>query len=253
MMGYMEWSDAPCRRSVCNGRKEVCGVNFCAVSIFQGERTPEFLLRRRLKKAAELLRRRGICQAVFPESFSYGDVFAKCGVFPIDVLPLCRALAPELAWSAAEARGIGAARARIAVCGDRLTAELAWTVTRLCMRSRYLLLAAPDRDGAFCRRVRREYGAALVQTVDAGQIAAADVCLLFSPREAWQGGNTVLRLYHGADLPPVCLRLLERPERIPPACDRMQMLAALYAADAIRREQISGEILSNVPLGDPTA
>ena len=241
MMGYLEWSDTPCRGGVSFGERNICGVYFYAAKVFCGERTPAFLLRQRLKKAAQTLRRRNIGQAVFPEPFSNLGLFEKYGVLPVNTLPLYQALAPELAWSAAETHGLTAARARIAVCGDRLNEELANTVTRLCTRSRYLLLAAPDRDGAFCRRLRREYGAALVQTKDPAQIAGADICILFSPREI-SSDSTILRVYRGAEFPKALLGLFKAPERIPAGCSVPQMLAALYAAGAVRREEISAGV-----------
>lgn len=253
MTGYVEWGDAPCRGGVCYRKEKICGTYFYTVVISRGERTPEFLLFPRLKKAARELHRRGIGRAVFPSDFSYGALFERYGVLPVEVMPLFRALAPELAWSAVRVQGLGLASARIAVCGDRLTSELAWTVTQLCMRSRYILLAVPDRDGAFCRKLRREYGAALVQTEDADQIAGADACILFSPRKNLRTCHMVLRLYRAAPLPPVSLRLMEEQVRIPPECDSMQMLAVLYEAGVIRREQISVEVLSNAPGGGSMA
>lgn len=253
MTGYVEWSDVPCRGGVCYRNKEICGVYFYAAMIFKGEKTPELLLHRRLKKAAKALRHRGVSYAVFPEGFSCTEIFAECGVLPVEMLPLCRALAPELAWSAARNCGISPAAARIAVCGDHLTSELAWTVTQLCMRSRYILLAAPDHEGTFCRRLRREYGVALVQTEDAVQIAEADICVLFSPREDLQTTHAVLRLYRNAALPSIRLRVLEEKERIPPACNQIQMIAALYAAGVIQREQISVEMLPNASGTDTIA
>ena len=60
-------------------------------------------------------------------------------------------------------------------------------------------------------------------------------------------------MYRGAEFPKALLGLFKAPERIPAGCSVPQMLAALYAAGAVRREEISAEILSNPPYKDTTA
>lgn len=247
MTGYVEWSGEPGRGRIACCDRKIFDVRFCAAAICRTERTPEFLIRRRLAGAARVLRRCGVSTAVFPEPFAYAQIFMRRGIFPVEVCPLLRALAPELVQSAVKNRGLDMRTAIIAVCGERITSELAWTATRLCRQSRYVLLAAPDPDGAFCRRIRREYGAALVQTKDSGRIAGADVCVQFSPECGPCPGGVVLPLYRGAVLPPIRLRLREGEERLMGVCNRMQVLAALYAEGAVRPEQIAAEILPKVP------
>ena len=253
MTGYVEWSEEPGRgRVVCCDRK-IFDVRFRAAVIYRTEKTPEFLLRRRLAGAAKALRRCRVGAAVFPETFAYTQIFTRWGIFPVEVCPLLRALAPELVQSAVKNRGLNMQTAIIAVCGERITSELAWTATRLCQQSRYVLLAAPDPDGAFCRRIRREYGVALVQTKDPGRIAGADICVQFSPECPPCPGGVVLPLYRGAVLPPIRLRLREGEERLVGVCNRMQVLAALYADGAVLPEQIAAETLPGVPEESGTA
>lgn len=144
MTGYVEWSADPCRGGVRCCPREILQTRFYAVSVYRGENTPSFLLRCRLRKAARALRRQGVSRAVFPAGFSAFEVFQAAGVQPTAILPLLRALAPELACCAVREAGRSPADARIAVCGPRLTSELAWAAEQLCLRSRYLLLAAPD-------------------------------------------------------------------------------------------------------------
>lgn len=253
MTGYVEWSGEPCRGGVACCDRKIFDVRFRTAAIYRTERTPEFLLRRRLAGAAKALRRCGVSAAVFPETFAYTQIFMRWGIFPVEICPLLRALAPELVHSAVKNRGLNMQTAIIAICGERITSELAWTATRLCRQSRYVLLAAPDPDGAFCRRIRREYGAALVQTKDPGRIAESDVCVQFSPESAPCPGGMVLPLYRGAVLPPIRLRLREGGERLVGVSNQMQVLAALYADGAIQPEQIAAEILTNVPKESDTA
>jgi hypothetical protein len=217
--------------------REILRLPFWETVLPGGERTPPFLLRRRCRDAARQLQRAGVTRAVFPEQFPFFPEFARAGIYPADSLPLYRAMTGELVQAALRGRPGGAP---VAVCADRLTAELRQVVTDLCIRNRYVLLAAPDRNGVFCRQIRREYGAPLVQAENGEQLRSAAVVVLFSPRPGGFSQQTVLELYPGGTLPPFRLALDGEAEtQLPADCDRAQLLGALWAAGAIRRGEVT--------------
>ena len=153
------------------------------------------------------------------------------GVFPVETLPLWRALAAELAWRELQRRGVPAGS--VAVRADALTGEVRRTVEALLRRCRTVSLDAPDPEGAYARALRRSLGAAL-RTGDAG----AEVRLLFVRREPERAGD--IPLYPGAEGPKAALRLPEKWEaRLPEGTQREQIAAALLAAGRLRREEIA--------------
>lgn len=238
MFGYVEWTQENGR--IAAEETEILNLRFWSVAIPRKAGTPEFLLRRRCESAARRLQRLGVTRAVFPENFTQWDAFSKYGIRPTDPLPLYRALAAQLVQCALDSRTLSERTAVVAVRSDRLTMEVQQAVTELCVRNRYVLLDAPDRDGDLCRRLRREYGVPLVQTGDAEQLGRADVAVCFSPVADRGAGQTVLELYPGGVLPRGRLTLSpERETQIPAGCNRRQLLAALRIAGAVRTGQIT--------------
>ena len=127
----------------------------------------------------------------------------------------------------------------VAVYARRITEDVRRTVTDLCVRNRYVILASPEHDDTFCRRLRREYGVPLVQTEDPGQLVKAAVLVRFSGEVACRPGQEVIDLFPGGS--PVPEELILSPElesRIPVGCHRLQMLSALYGGGGIRTGQI---------------
>jgi hypothetical protein len=241
MFGFVEWTaDAAQRRSVRFRQRTVLGLRFCGVSVLRRDRTPEWLLRRRCASAAARLQKLGVTRAVFPESFPCAEVFLRSGIRPMETLPLYRAKAAELVRADMEARGLSSGSAVIAVCGKSMTAELQQAATELCIRNRYVMLYVPGEGERLCRRLRREYGAALVLAEDPEQLSRADVRVLFDRQEAVpRGGAAVLELYDGGKTPDLrfCLPA-EREEQLPAGCDCTQLLAALCEAGALRPGQV---------------
>lgn len=240
MFGFIQWTEQKQHRTAAVREKEVLRLRMWEAALPRREKTPAFLLRRRCGAAARRLQKLGVTRAVFPERFPFFEEFARYGIRPPDPLPLYRALTGELVQAALEERGQSGQGAMVAVCADQLTAEIRQAVTTLCIRNRYVLLNAPDRNGAFCRQLRREYGAPLVQADDFQQLKKASVLVLFSPRPGAFPGQTVLELYQEGTLPPYRLMLGPEEERLlPRGCDRAQLLGALWTAGAIRPGQLS--------------
>ena len=181
MLGWLCWSERRERA----GRAELAGLPVLRVPVRRKNGTPEWLVRRRVRAAGRALARAGVRRAILPEEFPYGALLAGEGVFPVETLPLWRALAAELAWRALRERGAGGEGA--AVCADALTGEVRRTVEALLRRCRTVSLDAPDPEGAYARALRRSLGAAL-RTGDAG----AEVRLLFARREPERAGDIPL-------------------------------------------------------------
>lgn len=227
MLGWLCWSE---RRELA-GRAELAGLPVLRVPVRRKNGTPEWLVRRRVRAAGRALARAGVRRAILPEEFPYGGLLAGEGVFPVETLPLWRALAAELAWRALRERGAGGEGA--AVCADALTGEVRRTVEALLRRCRTVSLDAPDPEGAYARALRRSLGAAL-RTGDAG----AEVRLLFARREPERAGD--IPLYPGAEGPKAALQLPEAWEaRMPKGAQREGVIAALLAAGRLQREEIA--------------
>ena len=240
MFGLIQWIEQKQRRGPVVREREILRLRLWEAVIPHGKKTPAFLQRRRCGAAARQMQKLGVTRAIFPEGFPQTDEFARYGIQPVDPLPMYRAMTGELVQTALEERGQSGQGAVVAVCADHLTAEIRQAVTTLCIRNRYVVLNAPDQNGAFCRQMRREYGAPLVQTNDPAQLDRASVLVLFSPRAGAFSGQTVLELYQGGSLPPYRLQLgTEEEAALPQGCHRAQMLGALWTAGAIRPEQIS--------------
>ena len=229
MYGYIEWTDTLRPPMVTD--REILGLRFRCLQIpRRGIRG--FLRKRTMIRAAKLLRREGVARAVFPAEFSWGEVFEAQNIRPVDTVPLYRSVAVELVQRRLSARGRGAAA--VAVCAPRLTDEVRQIVTELCIRNRYVMLAVPESCNEFCRRLRREYGVPLVQTTEISKAAAA---VRFSPDA--EGCDETIDLYPGAVPPRETLCLSDEAEAcVPAACERYQLLAALYCAGVVHRGEI---------------
>lgn len=227
MLGWLCWSEGRERA----GRAEIAGLPVLRVPVRRKNGTPEWLLRRRVRAAGRTLARAGVRRAILPEEFPYGELLAGEGVFPVETLPLWRALAAELAWRELQRRGVPAGS--VAVRADALTGEVRRTVETLLRRCRTVSLDAPDPEGAYARVLRRRLGAAL-RTGDAG----AEVRLLFVRRGPERAGD--IPLYPGAEGPKAALRLPEAWEaRMPKGAQREGVIAALLAAGRLQREEIA--------------
>ena len=249
MFGMILWQEHKQRRPAAVPERAVLRLRFWEADISRGARTPPVLVRHRCTAAARQLQRLGVTRAVFPPAFPFLKEFARYNIRPVDPLPMYRALTGELVQSALEEQGQSGRSAVVAVCAGHLTAEVRQAVTALCIRNRYVLLCAPDRNGAFCRQLRREYGAPLVQAEDPEQLRRASVVVQFSPGPGAFPGQRVLELYPGGTLPENPLRLESGEEQLPPGCDRRQLLAALWTGGAVR----AGQIGVFAPGGTPEA
>lgn len=245
MIGYVQWTQERTDRRL--GEISVLRMRFCRADLRQGKNTPEPVMRRRAASLAAKLHKLDVSRAVFPENFPYMAPFLRRGVLPVDPLEIYRALAADWIWAEMRARGIPAG-GTVAVSGERLSGQVARTVTELSLRNRYVLLDVPYGGEELARQLRREYGVSLLLSPAREQMESADVLALFAPREELSRKNpVVLPLYEGAKLehPPVLRLPPALEERVPHGCCRNQLFAALMEAGVLRPGQI--EVVPTAP------
>ena len=237
MIGMIVWIPAEQRKLGVTERR-VMHMSFLCVQIPRGSRTPEWMLRRRIRWAAAKLHRLGIKQVVLPEDFPWLDLLEKKGLRTVETTGLRRRLAVEWTRAALEARGMPGTQ--VAVSAQKMTPEVVCTVTELALRHRYVLADLPRGGEELCRRLRREYGVSVQLGPDREQLERAEALVLFDPREDLQPqGAVVLELYR-EDVP---LPELELPpaleDQLPAGVSRGTLLAALEEGGVLRYGQIT--------------
>lgn len=237
MVGMILWVPMQQRNARMMERR-VMQMSFLCVQIPRSPRTPEFMIRRRVRWAAGRLRRLGVNRVVLPEDFSWLELLERRGIRPMETVGLRRRLAVEWTRSALEARGLPGNR--VAVSARKMTAEVVRTVTELSLGHRYVLADLPRGGEELCRRLRREYGVSVLLGPDREQMESAEALVLFDPREDLHPqGGVVLELYR-EDVP---LPELELPpaleDQLPTGVDRGELLAALEEGGALRYGQIT--------------
>lgn len=240
MVGMLVWS-APRKgtreKAVRLRERSILHMRVCCAEILRGPKTPEAVLRRRVREAARRLRKAGVSRVALPEEFPYGAMLDACGLQQVSTLPLRRAVAADWVRRSLRERGVSAAQARVAVVAESLTGEVVRTVTELALRHRYVLLSVPFGGEELSHRLRREYGVSLLLSPTREQLAGADAALLFAAYPALTGGQ-VLPLYdEAAPLPPLGLPpVLE--DALTPGIVRAQLLTLLLESGVLRPGQI---------------
>lgn len=241
MVGMLVWSvprKGKREKAVLLRERSVLHLRVCCAEIQRGPKTPEAVLRRRVRDAARRLRKADVSRVVLPEDFPYEALLEERGLRAVSALPLRKALAADwVRWSLRE-RGVPAAQARVAVAAESMTGEVVRTVTDLALRHRYVLLAVPYGGEELSHRLRREYGVSILLAPTREQLEAADAVLLFAAR-ADLSGRQVLPLYdERVPLPPVALPpALE--DALPPGMDRPQLLTLLLEGGVLRPGQMA--------------
>lgn len=236
MLGYVV-----CSREQRGNKAEemvLAGVRFVKVSIGTGGMWEQ----RRADRAARLLARRGVRQAVFPEGFSHLPLFLRRGVRPVETLGLRRLLAgPWLVrrLDRLEIPGVRASAAVSAAFLDRQGEELVTLLTRRC---RYVMVDGPGETLA--RRLRREWGVAILLHPGREELESADALALLSPRADLSGRNPAFcAVYPGAERGRLPLLLPEELRRdLEGGQGEEQMAAALYFAGVLTPDTILKEI-----------
>ncbi len=232
MLGLVCYRDAGER----DGQRGFGGAVFRAVYVERGGGLRAYLS---AKRAARRLKRQRVQRAVFPLGYPYSDVFARAGILPPEELPLRRAKAAEIACRAMEELGLSPSSARVALLASRAYAAEEAAIS-LARRVRYLTLCFPG-DERLARALRWDCGvsaylarrdetlrADLAVSFDAGAPPCACPVLSLA--------DETLAVSYGARLPPGSA-----------AWDRRQLICALFAAGALRAEDIAVEAVRRRP------
>lgn len=230
-----------------NGLRTLLGARFCAAGVRPGES-----LRARLSAvcAAVYLRRRGVRRAVFPKDYPLARVFARCGVVPEDGLALRMAKTSAITRAVMAQLQLAPESARVALVSDVPSHALTRAAEELARAVRQLSLRAPDGE-RLARALRWDCGAS-VSVVPPGEEVAAPLAVVFAGA-APRCTGAVLCL-----APRLCLLDAQgaRPLAVRYACalppwaetwEQGQLLAALFAAGALRAEEIGVRRVSILP------
>lgn len=233
MLGYIAYraEEAPAAPA-----RVIGGVRFRAVYVRRGG---GIAARLSARAAARALQRAGVRCAVFPPDYPHRALFARCGVLPPPLTPLCHALAAPIVRRYAAEHGLDLRRAAVAFAAPRVTPELRRAVWELSAETRYIMLRIPGGGEELARSLRRGRGVA-ARAAAMGELTSADLTVCFAPRGT-PGEGAVLPLY--------------APERPDDAFDAgLELCAALLLAGATESEaypaqtELAGKLLERLPL-----
>lgn len=218
--------------------RNVLHMRLVCAEILCGGKTPEAVVRRRVRLAVKRLQRMGIRQVVLPEHFPWKGLLEQGGIQPVSTVPLRQMLAADwVRWNLKE-RNIPAGGARVAILADRMTGAVVRTVTELALRHRYVMLKVSYGGEDLSSQLRREYGVTLLLNPNREQIESADCVVLFEKQAGEYGKRKICLYEEEAELPQLLLPpALE--DYLPPGMDRPQMLTILMEAGILRPGQIA--------------
>ena len=184
--------------------------------------------RHRVDNAARLLYRQGVRRVVPLREFDWWDILNRRGLWPVDALPLYRAMGAQLVLAALAGRGEDLRDAAVVLRGDHVDAELAAAARKLCPMVRRLAVDTKRGAQQLSRELYWQYGAA----VESGQAGRDWLSVRFNGENL--GENLVL-------CGGPCLMGLEVyapgltvPEELEPAA----VLTALWQAGLLGTEEL---------------
>lgn len=241
MVGMLVWKTPQAgkrEKGVMIRERSVLHVRLQCAEILRGRKTPENIMRRRIRSAAKRLQKLGVRQVILPEDFKREDLLEPWGLQRVSTLPLRQMLAADWARRSLEERKIPAAGARVAVIAGGMTGAVVRTVTELALRHRYVMLQVPYGGDQLCHQLRREYGVSLLLKPGREQLDTADVTLLFEPRQESGRAGCLAVFDETVSLPRLSLPpALE--DILPPDAERIQMLEILLESGVLRPGQIA--------------
>lgn len=219
MLGLVSWSR---ERNVVVERTQVLGMPVLEARV----PTEGAWEKRRLGRAARLLKRQGVRRVLVPRDFTHWDVLTSRGLTGVDVLPLYRAMADRFVLAELERRGVEAHRACVILRGERVDADLARAARLLCPRVRSVVIQVEWGGDRLVRELYWEFGAVAARQEVGG------VAVRFGGEG--QAGELVLcgrPELLGLELETAGLTLPEAPEPVP-------LLAALWQAGRLGVEKL---------------
>ena len=223
MTGYLVVSEERGRGSACV--KQLCGLPILEVKICVPKDIRPHVLKRKLNRAVQILRRAEVLRVIFPPSFPYREYFGDFKA--VEPLEFYRSAADVLILGWLEHHGVDRTRGRVALSGSRLSPDLEYTARRLCPAVRGVRIDVPGEEEAwFAAELQRVYG---VPVVPRGM--PVDLIAEFSPM-----GTGQLRLW-GEEPYLDGLRLTAEGVE-PPAEIADAVLTLLWEQGKIRRDQL---------------
>lgn len=224
MLGLVCYRDAGEK----NGMRTLLGARFSAAFAARGKGPGAYLSARR---AAKYFKKRRVRQAVFPRDYPYRELFARLGISAPDERPLRQVKAAEIIRCAMQKRALHPERARLALVSPVPSAALEAAAAALARDVRYLTLCVPDAE-RIARALRWDCGAS-VSVADAAALRADLTAVFGGEGEGLRA--PVLPVESGA------LAAVYAAEAVKNAgeWDENELLCALYAAAALRAEEIS--------------
>ena len=213
---------------------QVAGVPFLQVAL------PErrgWRMRWLVRRAAKVLRRQGVHQAVFPENFSGLELFTSRGILPASDLALRRAVAVETLVSRLTEAGLDPRSSTVAVLAPAPTSTVGELLRELSRKVRYLKLFAGGGGEELAHELRWEAGVAM-QVVELRDLCRGvhGAILLQEPPEDLLCPDVSVALWEGSKGDLSAYFPLPHPAG-DPAQD--QLLGALFAAGRIKKEDFS--------------
>lgn len=161
----------------------VAGVNICSLTLPRRSVWRRWYARGGARKLREL----NIKTAVFVKDFPFAEIFAKYGVFPVDIRPLRLALAVPIVCAALREMGVEAKNAFVAVRTPRQSTEAESLVAALSAAVRFVSLDAKGGE-ALGERLRFYHGVSLRE-----DFSRASLTLSLEEGEA--SGERILALF----------------------------------------------------------
>ena len=221
MLGYVAFGNC---RWVHSGEETVCGGKFFCVVLPQNPRE------RQIRKAARMMKKRGVKRAVFPAQYDAAN-WRRWGIEAVDGLAFRRRLLLRILWWGAGEGKWG----RAGICAPNADFLVQKAARYLAGESRYLFLDCGEGTEKLAAALQREWGIAAVQEPTASQFSACQILLLFAPREDITCQGMVLPFYEGAKLP---WKYRFRGIETYPEADSEQLGAALFEMGILREKDV---------------
>ncbi len=204
-------------------RNEVCqiaGLPICRVTL-RGRNGP--LLRWLVRRENDTLRQAGIRQGIWPSALPEGLCPA---LRPVEVYTLRRGLMPQMIGQAARQKGVHLSRASVRLTADGAELSVYYAARLLAERARHLQLDVGLGQHALEQWLWQRYGLSC-----GGEEAAMEV--------SFRRGRAGDALLLGEDCRRQQVEYLLPPALpIPEGEDREPLLAALFAAGRVKKDEI---------------
>ena len=213
MLGRIRWSG---ERKIGLESERLLDLPLLTLSLPERMRGQE----RRVKKGVRLLIGQRVTRVLTPPDFPLWPRLREQGLRPVDTQALRCALAPAWVRAALAAGGIQPQNAVLLLTGARESPDMERVARQLCPVVRNLVIDVPG-GGAIAARLRREYGLPILPA----RSARANLTLCFDSGPVLTGARYTLA---GAVLPP--------------DCEALPLLSALWECGRIKTEQITLQV-----------